>query len=75
MENRRHLLLVEDEPSLVLALTDRLEAEDYRVTAVGGRVSVRSDRESGTTVTLHLPLPCAMEAADGEPTTPAAGRG
>jgi two-component system alkaline phosphatase synthesis response regulator PhoP len=32
--NRRHLLLVEDEPSLVLALTDRLEAEDYRVTAV-----------------------------------------
>jgi two-component system, OmpR family, alkaline phosphatase synthesis response regulator PhoP len=35
MENRRHLLLVEDEPSLVLALTDRLEGEGYRVTAVG----------------------------------------
>jgi two-component system, OmpR family, alkaline phosphatase synthesis response regulator PhoP len=35
MENRRHLLLVEDEPSLVLALTDRLEAEGYGVTAVG----------------------------------------
>jgi two-component system, OmpR family, alkaline phosphatase synthesis response regulator PhoP len=35
MENRRHLLLVDDEPSLVLALTDRLEAEGYRVTAVG----------------------------------------
>lgn len=35
MENRPHLLLVEDEPSLVLALTDRLESEGYRVTAIG----------------------------------------
>jgi two-component system, OmpR family, alkaline phosphatase synthesis response regulator PhoP len=34
MEHRRHLLLVEDEPSLVLALSDRLEAEGYRVSAV-----------------------------------------
>ena len=34
MENQRHLLLVEDEASLVLALTDRFEAEGYRVTAV-----------------------------------------
>ena len=30
-----HVLLVDDEPSLVLALTDRLEAEGYQVTAVG----------------------------------------
>ena len=31
----RRVLLVEDEASLVLALTDRLEAEGYLVTAVG----------------------------------------
>ena len=30
----RRVLLVEDEASLVLALTDRLEAEGYLVTAV-----------------------------------------
>jgi two-component system, OmpR family, alkaline phosphatase synthesis response regulator PhoP len=35
MATQRHLLLVEDEASLVLALTDRLEAEGYQVTAVG----------------------------------------
>jgi two-component system alkaline phosphatase synthesis response regulator PhoP len=34
MEPQRHLLLVEDEASLVLTLTDRLEAEGYQVTAV-----------------------------------------
>jgi two-component system alkaline phosphatase synthesis response regulator PhoP len=33
MGNQRHVLLIEDEASLVLALTDRLEAEGYRVTA------------------------------------------
>jgi two-component system, OmpR family, alkaline phosphatase synthesis response regulator PhoP len=32
---RRSVLLVEDEASLVLALTDRLEAEGYVVTSVG----------------------------------------
>jgi len=31
----RRVLLVEDEPSLVLALTDRLESEGYLVTSVG----------------------------------------
>ena len=30
-----HVLLVDDEPSLVLVLSDRLEAEGYRVTPVG----------------------------------------
>lgn len=35
MAVRPHVLLVDDEPSLVLVLTDRLEAEGYRVTAVG----------------------------------------
>lgn len=33
MANPRHLLLVEDEPSLVLALTDRLEAEGYKISS------------------------------------------
>jgi two-component system alkaline phosphatase synthesis response regulator PhoP len=35
MSISRRVLLVEDEASLVLALTDRLEAEGYLVTAVG----------------------------------------
>lgn len=48
MENRRHLLLVEDEPSLVLALTDRLEAEGYRVTAVGDGDVALAEASAGT---------------------------
>jgi two-component system, OmpR family, alkaline phosphatase synthesis response regulator PhoP len=48
MENRRHLLLVEDEPSLVLALTDRLEAEGYRVTSVGDGDVALADASGGT---------------------------
>lgn len=35
MPAARRVLLVEDEASLVLALTDRLEAEGYHVTSVG----------------------------------------
>ena len=35
MNVRPHVLLVDDEPSLVLVLSDRLEAEGYRVSAVG----------------------------------------
>ena len=35
MAVRPHVLLVDDEPSLVLVLTDRLEADGYHVTAVG----------------------------------------
>jgi signal transduction histidine kinase len=44
------------------------------IEALGGRVSLRTEAGTGTTVTLHLPLPAAMDADDGEPTTPAAGR-
>jgi two-component system alkaline phosphatase synthesis response regulator PhoP len=35
MRQGPRVLLVDDEPSLVFALTDRLEAEGYRVTTVG----------------------------------------
>ena len=35
MAVRPHVLLVDDEPSLVLVLQDRLESEGYHVTAVG----------------------------------------
>ena len=35
MTTHRRVLLIDDEPSLVLVLTDRLESEGYRVTAVG----------------------------------------
>ncbi len=48
MDHRRHLLLVEDEPSLVLALTDRLEAEGYRVTAVTDGDVALADASRGT---------------------------
>ncbi len=48
MENRGHLLVVEDEPSLVLALTDRLEAEDYRVTAVSDGEVALAEASAGT---------------------------
>jgi signal transduction histidine kinase len=45
------------------------------VEALGGRVSLRTDRGSGTVITLHLPLMASVDTTDGEPTTPAAGRG
>jgi two-component system, OmpR family, sensor histidine kinase SenX3 len=45
------------------------------VEALGGRVSLRTDRESGTAITLHLPLMVSVDTTDGEPTTPAPGRG
>jgi len=44
------------------------------IEALGGRVSLHTQAGSGTAVTLHLPLSAAMDADDGEPTTPAAGR-
>jgi two-component system, OmpR family, alkaline phosphatase synthesis response regulator PhoP len=47
MANQRHVLLVEDEASLVLGLTDRLEAEGYRVTAVGDGESGLATASSG----------------------------
>ncbi len=45
------------------------------IEALGGRVSLRTGNGSGTAITLHLPLSSAMEADDGEPRTPAGGRG
>jgi signal transduction histidine kinase len=44
------------------------------IEALGGRVCLHTQAGSGTAVTLHLPLSAAMDADDGEPTTPAAGR-
>jgi signal transduction histidine kinase len=44
------------------------------VEAMGGRVTLRTERGSGTAITLHIPVPSVLEADDGEPTTPAAGR-
>lgn len=47
MAARPHVLLVDDEPSLVMVLTDRLEAEGYGVTAVGdGDVALATATES-----------------------------
>lgn len=43
--------------------------------ALGGRVGLRSQAGAGTVVTLHLPLPSAMDIDHGEPATPAARRG
>ncbi len=45
------------------------------VETLGGRVSVHTSRESGTAITLHVPLAPHLEHVDGPPTTPAAGRG
>jgi len=47
MAASRRVLLVEDEASLVLALTDRLEAEGYLVTAVGDGDTGLSTASSG----------------------------
>ena len=50
-----HVLLVDDEPSLVLVLTDRLEAEGYRVTAVGdGDAGARDRRTAGASTSIVL---------------------
>jgi signal transduction histidine kinase len=45
------------------------------IEAAGGRVSLRTGRGSGTAITLHLPLPPAAPADDGDATTSAARRG
>ena len=45
------------------------------IEALGGRVSLRTGIGSGTAVTLHLPLSTTAEQDNGEPATPAAGRG
>ena len=55
----RRILLVEDEPSLVLTLTDRLVAEGYRVESVGdgNRALEVASTESFDLVLLDVMLP------------------
>ena len=43
------------------------------VEAFGGRVTLTTSRDSGTTMTLHLPLPRAASVDDRETTTPPVG--
>jgi signal transduction histidine kinase len=45
------------------------------VEGLGGRVTLRTDRGSGTAIALHLPLPPAASDTDGDATTSAARRG
>lgn len=55
----KRILLVEDEPGLVLTLTDRLKAEGYYVDAVtdGGDAVVKASEESFDLVILDVMLP------------------
>ena len=55
----KRLLLVEDEPGLVLTLTDRLTAEGYTVTSIGdGNAAVdRALREPYDIIVLDVMLP------------------
>jgi DNA-binding response OmpR family regulator len=56
---RRHVVLVEDEPALALALTDRLEREGFRVThCADGEAGLRAAQDGGVDlVVLDLMLP------------------
>jgi CheY-like chemotaxis protein len=59
----RHLLVVEDEPSLRLTLVDRLEAEAYRVTvAVDGDAALEAASAGGFDLIL---LDVALPKRDG----------
>ena len=53
------VLVVEDEPTLVLTLTDRLRAEGYEVeSAETGDEGLKRAREGGgAALVLELPLP------------------
>jgi two-component system alkaline phosphatase synthesis response regulator PhoP len=57
--NARHILLVEDEPGLVLTLTDRLRREGFQVTAEsdGDRASELVQRQRFDLVLLDIMLP------------------
>jgi two-component system alkaline phosphatase synthesis response regulator PhoP len=57
----RRILLVEDEPGLVLTLTDRLEAEGYQVDAVtdGEAAITRATSEPFDVILLDVMLPGA----------------
>jgi DNA-binding response OmpR family regulator len=56
---RRHVVLVEDEPALALALVDRLEREGFRVThATDGEAGLRAAQDGNVDlVLLDLMLP------------------
>jgi two-component system, OmpR family, alkaline phosphatase synthesis response regulator PhoP len=57
--SRRRVLLIEDEPGLVLTLSDRLAAEGYRVeVAADGETGVaRAEREAFDAIILDVMLP------------------
>jgi two-component system alkaline phosphatase synthesis response regulator PhoP len=58
---RRRVLLVEDEPGLVMTLTDRLESEGYEVgsAADGPTAIARASRERWDVILLDVMLPGA----------------
>ncbi|MCG3133331.1 MAG: Sensory transduction protein regX3 [Planctomycetes bacterium] len=58
-QSGKHVVLVEDEPALALALTDRLRREGFRVThAADGDAGLRAAQEGGVDmVVLDLMLP------------------
>ena len=55
----RRVLLVEDEPGLVMTLTDRLIAEGYEVQSAGDAVNglARASTESFDAILLDVMLP------------------
>ena len=59
MPGKKRILLVEDEPGLVLTLTDRLEAEGYYVDAVtdGDKAPGKASEDSFDLVILDVMLP------------------
>ena len=56
----KRILLVEDEPGLVLTLTDRLTSEGYNVESArdGGVGFERASKEAFDTIILDVMLPC-----------------
>jgi two-component system alkaline phosphatase synthesis response regulator PhoP len=58
-QNARHILLVEDEPGLVLTLRDRLHREGFEVTAEsdGSRAAHVAQRQQFDLVVLDIMLP------------------
>ncbi|MBN2195790.1 MAG: response regulator transcription factor [Polyangiaceae bacterium] len=59
MEPRRTILVIEDEPHIVLGLRDALEFEGFRVTSAGtgreGLVAARQEKPSAVLLDLMLP--------------------
>src|SRR5262245_53400057 len=59
MDQRRRVLLIEDEPGLVLTITDRLKSEGYDVASAGDGLSglERASRETWDVILLDVMLP------------------